>query len=116
MSFPTKPGGSDPIPHSHSFVFEGYTINVTFDLAAIGPELDKMVAAFTGRRLTLHWIAKVVITWDITDNDVPIPITVEAMESYNLPEALTNMMYYEIRDASSVPNLRRASSGGKPTV
>lgn len=113
MGFEVKEGGGDPIPHEVSFNFKGHDIHLTVDIAALNPELDKWAASYVGRRSTLRWLEKVVIDWDITNDGVPIPITAEAMEQYNLPEPLTNMMWNEIRDATSVPNLRRASSGGK---
>lgn len=115
MAFDTK-RITDGIPHDVTFTYEGEEIHLTFNLAAIGVDLDKWNATYNGRRATLHWLAQVVTKWDITNGGVPIPITVESMEEHNLPSSLTNMMFAVIQEEASVPNLRRASSAGKPSV
>lgn len=80
--------------HTVKVQVEGQEITISFVLGSMGPDLaDWLKKSGTGSASLREMIAKVVRSWDITDDDgTTIPITVEAMTEYGIPTPVLNAM------------------------
>jgi hypothetical protein len=97
--------------------FDGDEINVTYKLSAINSKLsDWLDDHGSDRRSILGWLERVLVRWDILGSDGdPIPVTSEAMETYQLPTPLLRMVWAAVNEDAS-PNALKASFGtGSPS-
>lgn len=99
------------VQRSVAIPFEGETLNVTYKIASLNPDLDEWVAEHReDRTLLMGWVEQVVTRWDIMNGDEAIPITVKAMEEYAIATPILGLILNAVLEDSSAPNLKKSYS------
>lgn len=96
--------------------FDGDTITVTYRLASINSKLfDWVDEKGADRRAGQEWLTRVVVDWDILEEDGShLPVTVEAMDKYDIPAALFAIIRLAIQEDASPNALRASYKSGSP--
>lgn len=108
MALSTKKLGD--IRRTVTIPFDGDDLHVVYRLGALNTKLVDWIEEHGSERKSIQqWLEKVVVDWDILeDNGTHVPVTVEAMDRYDIPTSLFLLVKVYIQEDASPLALRKS--------